>query len=572
MSSLVSWISNIGQLSQGVQVASREISDAFIYEARAAFEEIKNRLALVRAQVHADKSFKTQPYTGDAALLKAECSALTSLVSLTTLVDLRSGFSSSSGGSSSSSSEQDSPADDEVFLVFPVHKRTPPAGGAKTPIGEPLLVEYRKLEMWRMSFGHSVSIQFELVQLIGTPSTVLPAQSFSIPDDLLEDGLVFPVLRGEGAKHIIKGLSDVHKKNQQSKETANPRALPIASGPGPTGDVSALLQGLGSVLGEVVAALRPPSAPAPAGEPPIAVSSEQLKGKQTLLRFSRISSALASALRSFSSLDKKAWGSMTRNLFLAEGVSIPLAAAEAVSLLQFATSPSSPSSLAALYRGRYPGAPDGPIDLEKQLSTLSFVIATLNKGDAGTPFVEHIQATVHNLIARVRSAQQHELTVYATSMVPGILDQIEAFTADTLYSVAQLRADHPHGWYAPRSRLADTLDREIATAQAQQLAFLSQQLTALRTRGKGPATSKDLAGGGASKDSAGHKKRQRDGPAQGPLSDVCSKVITSGKEGPCGRPFCTFQHAFPVGTSDSDKAAAKARIEKFLEKGHKKAR
>lgn len=158
-------------------------------------------------------------------------------------------------------------------------------------------------------------------------------------------------------------------------------------------------------------------------------------------------------------------------------------------------------------------------------------------------------------------------------MVPGILDQIEAFTADSLYSVAQLRADYPDGWYAPRSLLANTLDREIATAQAQQLASLSQQLTALRTRGKGPATGKDLAGGGASKDSAGHKRRHGDGPAQGPLSDVCSKVITSGKEGPCGRPFCTLQHAFPVGTSDSDKAAAKARIEKFhLEKGHKKAR
>jgi len=240
-----------------------------------------------------------------------------------------------------------------------------------------------------------------------------------------------------------------------------------------------------------------------------------------------------------------------------------------VSFLQFAASHTSPSSLAAIYRARYPGAPEGPIDLEKQLTTLSFVISTLNKGDIENPFVDFMKATVGNLLPRIRSAQPHELTVYATSIIPGVLDQIEAFTSDTTCSVTKLREDNPMGWYTPHSRLADALDRAVAAAHAQQLASLSQQVQALRPP-RSKAGGADPTSGGQGRDPK-NTKRKREGAVQGPLSDICSRVITTGKEEPCGRTFCNMQHAFPAGTSDKDKAAAKARIEKLhSDRGHSK--
>lgn len=539
-----------------LDLATSAVSDNLVYDLRATAEEFKYRRTLGNATLNTSSNeFKTHPFEGDATVLRAECKELSRTASLGKLEALRSGFRAAGGSSNSGGLSEANPAppDEGVFILLLGSKYRAPAPGTKLKITDTLLQEYRQFEVLRLSFGSASSILFEHVQMSGSLPSALPAPLVRIADDSLGES-EFLTVNAEAGKELIAAFTAAYMQGKENTRNAI-TAPTTATAPAPAGDVAAILKGLSTVISEVVSAVRPPP-PSTGAEAQVAVSSETLKGKQELLRLCRIFSPLAAALRtSASTVDKKTWGSLTRGLFLNENVTIPMAASEAIGCLEFSNSPGHIASLTSIYRYRYPGAAEAPVDIEKQLSTLSWVVATLNNSDAEHPFVAHMKDTVGHLVTRVRLASSAaELAVYSTRLIPALLDQIGAFIANALYSCAQLRADYPAGWYAPGSALAASLDRECAAAQAQQLAVLTQQVQAMRP-GANPRIAHPK--GGAADPKKDTKKRPRDSR---PLLEVCKHVLISGKEEDCGNDYCKRQHAFPPGTSAADKASAKARV------------
>ena len=551
MTSIVDFISNRSSVPPPGVAGAQAIEDfrGVLDENAGSFA---HRLRIAKSTLTATGSLANfSRFKGDTEGLKASCAGLARIASVLSCDDVCTGFrasaAASAAGGGAGNGSADRVASDTFMLLLGHDSRLPHRGDiAVTP---ELLKSFEAIEVVLVAIDKEYLVFSSVALINGAVSILPPGASLRVPVDKL-DAASFLILGGTDAAPLVAGFADIVKEKRGATPTAAPSATSAqAPQAGPIAmDVATIAASIGAAIGPVVREVMAASrvqVPTPSGDHPAAVSSERLKGKDTLIRFSRFVPPLGAALRNDPHTDVKSWGAQVKILLQGVGIYTTLPVAESLGRLKFSTRPLDPESLSALYNARFGQPASAVVNLENQLSTLTFIIAAMCGGDANFPFVEHMRLSVANLIQRIRRAQSdYERSVYATRILPRLFDEIEACVANTATSAAQLHADYPDGWFAKNSTLADWLDAEVASAQAHQIAALEKQLA-------------------AKQDGDSRKRRERergDGQQPRPLADVCATVILSGKEARCTKVDCKLQHAFPPGATEQDKAAAKSRI------------